>query len=402
MAFFTLVMHGQTLDRVEAVFKTKDGDPIPVEGDATSRFLDGKIVATHSFFRDMRESIRARELEEENARLERERQAQYLKKMAALGKLSAGLSHELNNPDAAAQRAVDQLKESLARRDAAVRALVGLLSGAGWDLLAEALDRATANSGTAQDLDPLAASEQEEALEAWLEGHEVERAWELTPRLIRFGTDAVVLEPLVAGIPAKVLVPAIGWLAESITATELTDVVARSTARISRLVGAVKSYSHMDRVTELLVDVDEALDDTLFILGHRLKDVSVVRHYDRALPPIRALGNNLNQVWPNIIDNTVAATDGQGTITISTRPDDDRLVVKFADNGGGISEEDLACIFEPFFSTKPQGAGTGLGLDTVWRIVTEEHHGTIEVTSQPGETVFTISLPIERGATVPE
>lgn len=393
-SFFMLVMQGQTLTDVEAVFKAKDGTAIPVEGDATPRFVDGKPVATHSFFRDMRERIRTRELEEQNAKLERERQARYLEKMAALGKLSAGLSHELNNPAAAAQRAADQLAGSLGRRDAAVRDLFGVLSVAGWDTLGQTLERARAAGGHEGELDPLEASEREEELGDWLSDHGVERAWEVTPQFVRSGVDAAVLSDLATALPAKSLLPAVAWLAESLAASDLTDVVARSTYRISQLVGAVKSYSHMDRATELEVDVHEGLEDTIIILGHRLKDVTVKRRYDRSLPPIRVLGNSLNQVWTNILDNAIDAMDGRGTITIGTARDDDRLVVTFADSGGGITEEDLPCIFEPFFSTKPQGLGTGLGLDTAWRIVTEEHRGQIDVTSRPGETVFSISLPI--------
>lgn len=393
-SFFALVMQGQALAEVEAIFISKEGVAIPVEGDAVPRFVDGTPVATHSFFRDMRERIRTRELEEQNAKLERERLARYLEKMAALGKLSAGLSHELNNPAAAARRAADQLTDSLGRRDAAVRDLFGVLSVAEWDALGQTLDRARSSHTPEGELDPLEASEREEALGDWLSDHGIERAWEVTPQFVRSGVDEAVLGDLAAALPTKALVPAVGWLAESLAVSDLTDVVARGTARISELVGAVKSYSHMDRATELQVDVHEGIEDTLIILGHRLKDVTVKRRYDRSLPPIRALGNSLNQVWTNVLDNAIDATDGTGAITISTARDGERLVVSFADNGSGISEENLTCIFEPFFSTKPQGLGTGLGLDTAWRIVTEEHQGRIDVTSRPGETVFRVSLPI--------
>jgi PAS domain S-box-containing protein len=394
VAFVGLVMQGQTLDHVEATFVTSDGTPIPVEGDATPRFLDGKVVATHSFFRDVRDRLRARELEEQNAKLERERLARSLEKMAALGKLSAGLSHELNNPAAAAQRASDQLAESLKRRDAATRALIEAgLSPAGWNGLSSLFDRARAGAQQAGDLDPLEVSEREEAVEEWLQEQGVERAWEVAPRLVKIGVDAAALGDLGAGLPPPAVTAAVEWLGESVAVWDLADVVARSSHRISQLVGAVKSYSHMDRATELVVDVHDGIEDTLIILGHRLKDVTVRRDYDRTLTPVHALGNSLNQVWTNILDNAIDATDGRGTVTIRTRRDGDRLVVEFADDGTGISPEDLNCIFEPFYSTKPQGQGTGLGLDTVWRIVTEEHHGSVEVESEPGNTVFRVSLP---------
>jgi PAS domain S-box-containing protein len=397
VAFVGLVMQGQTLEHVEATFVTRDGTPIPVEGDATPRFLDGKVVATHSFFRDVRDRLRAHELEERNAKLERERFARSLEKMAALGKLSAGLSHELNNPAAAAQRASDQLAESLERRDTATRALIeaGLGSG-GWDSLAALLRRVRAETPALGELDPLEVSEREEAVEEWLEEHGVERAWEVSARLVKVGVDAVALEELGADLPPRALSAAVEWLGESVAVLDLTEVVCRSMERISQLVGAVKSYSHMDRATELVVDVHDGIEDTLIILGHRLRNVTIRKQFDRTLPPVRALGNSLNQVWTNILDNAVDATDGKGTIVIQTRREGERLAIEFSDNGAGIPAEHLERIFEPFFSTKPQGQGTGLGLDTVWRIVTEEHGGSIEVTSEPGCTVFRVLLPVAK------
>ena len=394
-AFFMIVMGGQKLDEVSAVFKTKDGEAVPVEGDATPRIVDGKVVATHSFFRDIRERLRAQELEERNAKLEREKLARSLEKMAALGKLSAGLSHELNNPAAAAQRASDQLADCLTKRDAAARALVGLISDAGWDTLAGTLQKA--HAAAAGELDALAISDMETELEEWLEDHGIDRAWEMSGRFVRAGIDSDLLSELAAALPGPALVPAIGWLAETVAARELTDVVGRSVSRISELVGAVKSYSHMDRATELYVDVHEGIEDTLIILGHRFKEVTVRRSYDRNLPPIRAMGNSLNQVWTNIIDNAIDASDGRGTVSIGTRREGDDVVVSFEDNGCGIAEENLERIFEPFFTTKDQGLGTGLGLDTVWRIVTEEHGGKVSVESRPGRTIFSVRLPLAEG-----
>ncbi len=394
-AFFMIVMGGKKLDEVSAVFKTKDGEAVPVEGDATPRIVDGKVVATHSFFRDIRERLRAKELEEQNAKLEREALARSLEKMAALGKLSAGLSHELNNPAAAAQRASDQLSDCLTKRDASARALVGLISDSGWDVLAGTLQKA--HAAAAGELDALAISDLETELEEWLEDHGIDRAWEMSGRMVRAGVDSELLSELATELPGPALAPAIGWLGESIAARELTDVVGRSVHRISELVGAVKSYSHMDRATELYVDVHEGIEDTMIIMGHRFKDVTVQRNYDRTLPPIRAFGNSLNQVWTNIIDNAIDASDGRGTVGITTRREGDGVIVAFEDNGCGISEEDRERIFEPFFTTKDQGLGTGLGLDTVWRIVTEEHGGKITVESRPGRTVFSIWLPLAEG-----
>jgi C4-dicarboxylate-specific signal transduction histidine kinase len=150
----------------------------------------------------------------------------------------------------------------------------------------------------------------------------------------------------------------------------------------------------MDRATEQSVDIHSGIEDTLLILAHRLKNVTVTRDYDRTLPPVRAMGSGLNQVWTNVLDNAIDAMNGQGTISIRTLREDDNVVVAIGDDGCGIPAENLHCIFEPFFTTKPQGQGIGLGLDTAWRIVTGEHHGEIRVTSRPGDTVFHVSLPL--------
>jgi PAS domain S-box-containing protein len=392
--FFQLVLQGQALTHVDAIFKTSSGEALPVEGDATPRFLNGQVVATHSFFRDVRDRLRAHELEERNAKLERERHARSLEKMAALGKLAAGLSHELNNPAAAAQRASDQLAESLERRDAATRALIEAgLASEGWDTLTTLLHRIRNAPPPSSEPDPLEVSEREEAVEEWLEVRGVERAWEVSPRLVKFGVDCAALDGLGAGLPPHAVTAAVEWLGESIAVLDLTEVVCRSMDRISQLVSAVKSYSHMDRATELFVDVHDGIEDTLKILSYRLRGVTIRRDFDRTLPPVRALGNSLNQVWTNILDNAIDATDGKGTITIRTQRDGNRVAVEFTDDGSGIPADHLERIFEPFFSTKPQGQGTGLGLDTVWRIVTEEHLGSIQVTSEPGRTTFRVLLP---------
>jgi PAS domain S-box-containing protein len=393
--FFSLAIQGKTLEDLRVTFKTKDGRPIPAEGSVTSRFVDGKVVATHAFFRDITERLRAQELEERNARLELERQARYLEKMAALGKLSAGLSHELNNPASAAQRASARLTAVLANRDAAARDLVVHgLSVEQWQALERLVDASCEQLRAQRDLGPYEISQQEEALEGWLEAHDVERAWELASVLVRAAVTEEALERLAGGVPGAALPAAVRWIAESVAVRDQADVVARSTHRISELVGAVKAYSFMDRAVEQEIDIHDGLENTLTILAHRLKNVTIRREFDRSLPHVRALGSGLNQVWTNIIDNAIDAMGGAGTIAIRTRHDGDRAVVEIADNGCGIPPEQLTRIFEPFFTTKEQGHGTGLGLDIAWRIVTEEHGGSIEAESAPGNTVFRVSLPL--------
>jgi PAS domain S-box-containing protein len=392
---FMRAVQGETVEDVQAVFVTKDGDKLPVEGNATSRFVDGKVIATHSFFRDISERVRAQELEKRNLQLEQERVAKYLEKMAALGKLAAGLAHELNNPAAAAQRAGDQLAESSARLEAAIADLHREELTAGqWQTLETFKAGTTRPPAGARR--PTEVSRLEEELGEWLADRGIEAGWDLAAALVQEGVELKELDQLAGSMPGNALEPAMRWLAESAAIEELTGVVTRSTQRISDLVAAVKAYSYMDRAAEQVVDVHEGIENTLVILGHHLRGVTLRREYDRSLPLVRAVGSGLNQVWTNILDNAGDAVGDRGTITIRTRGDGERVIVEIEDDGPGILPEHLSRVFEPFFTTKPQGEGTGLGLDMVWRIVTEEHDGSVEVESQPGRTVFRVSLPSER------
>ncbi|HET8524168.1 MAG TPA: ATP-binding protein [Thermomicrobiales bacterium] len=392
---FTQALNGAPIENMTAIFKTKSGEPVPVEGSVTSRYVGDKIVATHGFFRDISERLRAEELEKQNAKLELEQQARFLEKMAALGKLSAGLSHELNNPAAAAQRASGRLAESMTKRDE----LMIQLTEAGlqpdhWRAINHVLREVGMAPAERGAQDPLAVSALETAIEEWLDDHEVDDPWDIAPGFVQAGITVDRLDALAAQLPEDAICPVMVWGSETLTVQELIDIIVRSSHRISELVSAVKGYSHMDRATEQEVDIHEGLDSTLIILGHELKQVTVTRDYDRSIPPVQVFGNTLNQVWTNIIDNAVDATDGRGTITIRTRQQNGNAIVEIADNGTGISPQDITCIFEPFFTTKPQGAGTGLGLDTAWRIVTEEHGGKLEVESEPGHTVFRVTIPL--------
>lgn len=392
---FMLVMQGQSADKVRMTFQAKDGRPVPAEGSVTLRIVDGEIIASHAFFRDISEQLRAEELHARNEQLERERMAQYYEKMAALGKLSAGLAHELNNPASAALRASAEMAESLERLNTATKELASIgVSGDTWQLLAGFMPDSQAKADADARVDPIAISEQEDAVEDWLSAHGVRDGWNLASVLVAAGVNEAAFQRLERQIPPAALGASVCWLAESLNIRSAVDVVSRSASRMSDLVSAVKAYSYMDRATVQNVDVHEGLNNTRIMLGHRLKNVTVVTHYDQSLPPVLAHGSGLNQVWTNIIDNAVDAMDGNGTITIETKRSGDRVLVEIADDGRGIPAEHLTRIFEPFFTTKQQGSGMGLGLDTAWRIVTEEHNGTIEVDSMPGRTVFRVYLPV--------
>ncbi len=390
-------LEGQSIDTEPIALITKDGRKIPCEGNITSRFVDGRIFATHAFFRDISERLRAEDLEQRNKLLEQEQMARYLEKMAALGKLAAGLAHELNNPAAAAQRASAQLAESANRLDAALADLhCQGLTPEQWDTVT-AFNAALAHPASGERR-PTEVSRLEDEMEDWLTSHGIAEGWDLAAALVQDGVEPERLNELAPAIPHSALQPVLMWLAESSATKELTDVVTRSTQRISDLVAAVKSYTFMDRAAEQIVDIHDGIENTLVILGHRMRGLTLRREYDRTLPQVRALGSGLNQVWTNILDNAADAAGDNGTITIRTRGEAGRVVVEIEDDGPGIAAEHLSRVFEPFFSTKPQGEGTGLGLDTVWRIVTEEHGGTVQVESRPGRTQFRVSLPAAAAA----
>jgi PAS domain S-box-containing protein len=386
---------GVSLDNVRATFITKDGRAVPVEGNATSRFLGDEVIATHSFFRDITERLRSEELEQRNAELEREKLARYLEKMAALGKLSAGLAHELNNPAAATLRAAGQMRQQLTELEAlAMRLSQQDLDEAAWLRLREARE-ACADSNALADLGPLERADREDAVTGWLSEHGIDDGWELAPGLVAAGLDESGLEELAAAFPAAALANALSWISHSRAATELLETIATSARSISDLVGAVKEYSYMDRAPEQEVDIHDGLENTLRILDHKLKaGTRLVRDFDRSLPRVVVLASELNQVWTNLIDNAIDAAGPEGEVRIRTFRDGDRIAVEIADNGGGIPAEIQSRIFDPFFTTKDVGRGTGLGLDVARRIVVERSGGELDFQSMPGDTRFWVRLPL--------
>jgi signal transduction histidine kinase len=316
-------------------------------------------------------------------------------KLAALGKLSAGLAHELNNPAAAARRAADQLGQAV---DAAQGLALNLCrQGLSPEQLALLTDLRPAPGDAGSPLDPLARSDGEDALALWLEDHGVADAWDLAPTLTAADLDADRLGPIAERLPPAAFAAAVAWLGATATAASLVDEVKQGTARISNLVTAVKRYSYMDQAPSQEVDLHEGLESTLTMLGDALRGITVVRDYDHGLPQIGAYGSELNQVWTNLLDNAASAIksgSGAGEIRIRTAREHARVLVEIADNGPGIPAEIRDHIFEPFFTTKGVGEGTGLGLDIVRRIIVGQHHGDIRVLSTPGDTRFQVRLPL--------
>ncbi|WP_211294733.1 ATP-binding protein [Streptomyces glaucescens] len=320
-------------------------------------------------------------------------------RLLALGSLSAGLTHELNNPAAAAVRATEALRERVAK----MRHKLSVISAGPYprEVLAhliEIQERTAERVGKAPALSPLEAADREDAVTDWLDDHGIPDGWRLAPTFVQAGLDLDWLDQVAAAVDESVLPGAVGWLNYTVETELLMDEIADATTRISHLVDAAKQYSQLDRAPYRIVDVHELLDSTLLMLSGKIgRRIKVVKEYDRDLPPVPAYPAELNQVWTNLIDNAVSAIDsagGEGTLTVRTARDHDRLLVEFRDTGPGVAPEIRDRIFDPFFTTKPVGEGTGLGLDISWRIVVNKHHGTLQVDSVPGDTRFQVLLPL--------
>lgn len=320
-------------------------------------------------------------------------------KLAVLGRLSAGLAHELNNPAAAGQRAAHQLRESMNTTRSRLLDCIQDLPAASRRILWQLQTAATCEP--LDPLDPLTQSDREEALSDWLDEREVANAWKLAPPLVSSGLSPERLAELAEQLSPIAFSQAISWLSETLTLAGLISEIEFSTGRISQLVKAIKSYSYMDQTSLQEIDLRESLETTLTLLNHKLKyEITIVRDYAENLPKIPAHGGELSQVWTNILDNAAYALkhrpmpDRQPTIWIRTLRLEDAIQVEIQDNAAGIPEAVQPQIFEPFFTTKGMGEGSGLGLDIVRQIVVQRHHGEIHVSSQPGDTRFLIKLPL--------
>ncbi len=269
------------------------------------------------------------------------------------------------------------------------------------DGLARLIGEIEGGAGGAGGLDPLTRSDREGEIGDWLDARDVADAWDLAPALVDAGLTVERLDALAGQIAGDALDTIVRWLATTLAAEDLLREVEQSTGRLAELVGAVKKYTYKDRAPAQEIDIHDGIEDTIKILGYKLKHIAVVREYDRALPRIEARGSELNQVWTNLLDNaadaiydTAAGREGGGRITIRTAREPERVLVEIADNGPGIPPEVIDRICEPFFTTKGVGKGTGLGLDISHQIIVGKHGGDLHVESRPGDTRFQVRLPL--------
>ncbi len=330
-------------------------------------------------------------------------------KLLALGTITAGLTHQLNNPAAANARAVADLRDRVGKMrhklsmladgqftPEALRALVAIQE--------EVAEQVAKSSG--QELTALEIADREEQIGDWLDEHGIGGAWDYAPTFVEAGLDTDWLERVEASVDqvdcSASLQSAIGWLKYTIDAELLMNQIAEASQRISALLAGAKQYSQMDRAQYQRANLRDLLKSTVMMFGDRVgpdKPIAKVWEYDSSVPEIMCYPGDLNQVWTNIIDNAIQAMGERGTLSIRTALDGDDMVrVEIGDDGPGIPEDIVDRIFTPFFTTKPFGQGTGLGLDLAWRIVVEKHHGNLRVESRPGDTRFIIALPLQAPA----
>jgi signal transduction histidine kinase len=371
--------------RMASVRAVTDGNLLKISDEVFFQLLQNSTTAVLAVLRTVSARLR-----------QNEAMLRQSEKMAALGTLAAGLAHELNNPAAAARRGAEQLRSTLVSWQQLNSELDKLDLEAPQRAKLVSLRDGLAEAGSGgQTLDPLALGDLESEIQTWLEDSGVEDAWELAPTLAAAGWDSERLGVLCAAYSHQEMEVVVRWLAAGFTVYSLIADVHMSAERISEIVKSVKVYSYLDQAPVQEVDIHDGLDNTLVILRHKTKEgIKVVRQYAPDLPHIQGYGSELNQVWTNILDNAIDALDGKGQITVRTYAKDGNVFVEIQDDGPGIPLEIQQRIFEPFYTTKAPGVGTGLGLHISYTII-HKHHGQISVTSQPGNTCFQVKLPAQ-------
>jgi signal transduction histidine kinase len=333
----------------------------------------------------------------EKAYLQQEIMMRQNEKLATLGRLSAGVAHELNNPAAATIRGADHLNKSLIELENNQFNLGKMnLTDTQLEKLKTLNKKIYEKSNQPAELNPLIRSDLENELELWFENKGINNNWELTSTLVNIGFSKDELNELAENFSSEQFPIVVSSLGSNFTTHNLTEEIRQGAGRITQIVKALKSYTYLDQAPIQSVDIHEGLDNTLVMLrGQLKKGITIALEYSDNLPRIQAYGSELNQVWTNIIDNAINAMNENGKIIIKTYNQDEWLVVEIKDSGPGIPEEIQSKVFDPFFTTKPPGEGTGMGLNISHNIIVQKHKGEIKVKSKPGETCFQIKLPIE-------
>lgn len=320
-------------------------------------------------------------------------------RQTAISTLAAGLAHQLNNPASAAMRAAGGLAESIWAVQASSAELARQLPPKTYQQLVE-LVGSWLWEGELPVLTPLMRADREDTVASWMQGRGLQEAWESAEPIVAAGIEIADLEQLESIIPPECFASAMLWLAASAQAAGQVCTASRSANRIAQVVETVRGYAYLDQSPVQEINLNQALEHTLTVLGYELSGLQIVRDYDPQLPQVTGYGAELGAVWTTLIENALQALDGRGTLELITRREHERVLVEIADSGPGIAPEIQSRVFDPFFTTKEVGQGSGLGLSLAYRTIVERHRGDIQFSSRPGETRFQVRLPIYPSAPI--